>query len=314
MDEEKKNIKEDEIDLREIFRVFVKRKWWFIGTFIVVLIAGLLFTFLKTQEYTSTSILKIKEDYYLDFIGMYFPEEASELKIGSLNDVAIELKLNKTLNEVADRLDYNIDKDDLDKAINVSIDKDKENVSINKDKEILMITAVYNDAEVTYKINKTLLDVYKREKNSEFNEAFDRLLQKIEADLIGTQKEIEELSIRAEEYIIGFNVKLLNEIEKSGSDIPFSGSNYTSPEIAGKLNHNLTVYNDLDEINCIITENKELFVNKIEVIENPEISDVVAETNYIRNVLITIFLSVIVGFMMVFIVNYLDSLRKYKNI
>ena len=47
-------INEDEIDLREIFRVFVKRKWWFIGIFIVVLIAGLLFTFLKTQEYTST--------------------------------------------------------------------------------------------------------------------------------------------------------------------------------------------------------------------------------------------------------------------
>jgi len=314
MDEEKKNIKEEEIDLREIFRIFIKRKWWFIGTFIVVLIASLLFTFLKTQEYTSTSILKVKEDYYLDSISMYFPKEASELKIGSLNDVSIELKLSKTLNDVTKSLNYNIDRNDLDKAINVSIDKDKENVSINKDKEILMITAVYNDAEVTYKINKTLLDVYKREKNSEFNEAFDRLLQKIEADLIGTQKEIEELSIRAEEYIIGFNVKLLNEIEKSGSDIPFSGSNYTSPEIAGKLNHNLTVYNDLDEINCIITENKELFVNKIEVIENPEISDVVAETNYIRNVLITIFLSVIVGFMMVFIVNYLDSLRKYKNI
>jgi len=306
MDEEKKNIKEDEIDLREIFRIFIKRKWWFVSTFIVVLIAGLLFTFLNTPipEYSSTSIIKISDDYLLDSINKYFPKEASELKIGSLNDVSIELKLSKTLNNIISALDYDIDKDDLDKAIDVSIDKDK---------EILIITTVYNDAEVTYKINKTLLDVYKREKNSEFNEAYDRLLQKIEAGLIDTQKEIEELSGRAEEYIIGFNVKLLNEIEKSGSDIPFSGTNYTSPEIAGKLNHNLTVYNDLDEINCIITENKELFVNKIEVIENPEISDVVAEINYIRNVLITIFLAVIVGFMMVFIVNYLGSIKN-KNI
>jgi len=304
MDEEKKNIKEDEIDLRGLARIFISRKWWFIGTFIVVLVAGLLFTFLHTSEYSSTSILKVKEDYYLDSISMYFPKEASELKIGSLNDVSIELKLSKTLNNIIRALDYDIGKDDLDKAINVSIDKDK---------EILIITTVYNDAEVTYKINKTLLDVYKREKNSEFNEAYDRLLQKIEAGLIDTQKEIEELSGRAEEYTIGFNVKLLNEIEKSGSDIPFSGFNYTSLEIAGKLNQNLSVYNDLEKINCILTENKELFVNKIEIIENPEISDVVAETNYIRNVLITIFLAVIVGFMMVFIVNYLDSLKKYKN-
>jgi len=307
MDEEKKNIKEDEIDLREIFRIFIKRKWWFVSTFIVVLIAGLLFTFLNTPipEYSSTSIIKISDDYLLDSINKYFPKEASELKIGSLNDVSIELKLSKTLNNIISALDYDIDKDDLDKAIDISIDEEK---------EILTLTTTYNDPEITYKINKTLLDVYKREKNSEFNEAYDRLLQKIEAGLIDTQKEIEELSIRAEEYIIGFNVKLLNEIEKSGSDIPFSGVNYTSPEITGKLNNSLTVYTDLNKINCIITENKELFVNKIEVIENPEISDVVAETNYIRNVLITIFLAVIVGFMMVFIVNYLGSLRKYKNI
>jgi len=306
MDEEKKNIKEDEIDLREIFMIFIRRKWWFVGTFIIVLIAGLLFTFLNTPtpEYSSTSIIRISDDYLLDSINTYFLEEASELKIGSLNDVSIELKLRETLNDIIRVLDYDIDKNDLDKAINVSIDKDK---------EILIITTVYNDAEVTYKINKTLLDVYKREKNLEFNEAYDRLLQKIEAGLIDTQKEIEELSGRAEEYIIGFNVKLLNEIEKSGSDIPFLGANYTSPEIAGKLNYTLTVYNDLEKINYILIENKELFVNKIEIIENPEISDVVAETNYIRNVLITIFLAVIVGFMMVFIVNYLDSLRKYKN-
>lgn len=296
-------INEDEIDLRELARIFIKRKWWFIGTFLVVLIAGLLFTFLNTPtpEYSSTSIIKISDDYLLDSINKYFPKEASELKIGSLNDVSIELKLSKTLNNIIRVLDYDIDKDDLDKAINVSIDKDE---------EILIITTVYNDAEVIYKINKTLLDVYKREKNSEFNEAYDRLLQKIEAGLIDTQKEIEELSGRAEEYIIGFNVKLLNEIEKSGSDIPFSGFNYTSPEIAGKLNHKLTVYNDLDKINCIITENKELFVNKIKVIENPEISDVVAETNYIRNVLITIFLAIIIGFVVVFIANYFISLKK----
>ncbi len=293
----------DEIDLREIFRIFVKRKWWFIGTFLVVLIAGLLFTFLNTPtlEYSSTSIIKISDDYLLDSINKYFPKEASELKIGSLNDVSIELKLSKTLNEVTKTLNYDIDRNDLDKAINISIDEEK---------EILTLTTVYNDPEITYRINKTLLDVYKNKKNSEFNEVYKRLVQKIGAKLIDAQEQIEELSGRAEEYIIGFNVKLLNEIEKLGSDIPFLGANYTSPEIAGKLNHNLRVYNDLEEINCIITENKELFVNKIEVIENPEISDVVAETNYGRNVLITIFLAVIVGFVVVFLANYFISLRR----
>ena len=301
MNQKKDISSEDEIDLRKLFRIFIKGKWWFIGTFLVVLIAGLLFTFLIPKEYTSTSILKVKEDYYLDSVGIYFPEEASELKTGSLNDVSIELKLRETLNEVINKLDYNIDKNDLDKAIGISIDEEK---------EILTLATTYNDPEITYKINKTLLDIYKNKKNSEFNKVYDRLMQKIEARIIDTQGQLDELSNLAEEYIIGFNVKLLNEIEKSGSGIPFSGANYTSPEIAGKLNYTLSVYNDLENINYILTENKELFVNKIEVIENPEISDVVAETNYIRNVLITIFLAAIVGFMMVFIVNYFITSKK----
>jgi len=303
MNEEKKNIKEDEIDLREIFMIFIKRKWWFLGTFLVVLIAGLLFTFLNTPtpEYSSTSIIKISDDYLLDSINKYFPKEASELKIGSLNDVSIELKLRETLNEVTKALNYNIDRNDLDKAIGISVDEEK---------EILTLTTIYNNPEISYRINKTLLDVYKNKKNSEFNEVYKRLVQKIGAKLIDAQEQIEELSGRAEEYIIGFNVKLLNEIEKSGSDVPFLGANYTSPEIARKLNYSLTVCNDLEKINYILKENKELFVNKIEVIENPEVSGVGAETNYIRNVLITIFLAVIVGFVVVFLANYFISLKK----
>ncbi|GAG62206.1 unnamed protein product, partial [marine sediment metagenome] len=126
MNQKKATIKEDEIDLRELFRIFIKRKWWFIGTFVIVLIAGLLFTFLNTPDYTSTSMLKVKEDYYLDSIYMdsiseYFPAEASELKIGSLNDVATELKLSNTLDEVIKDLNYDIDRNDLDKAINISV-------------------------------------------------------------------------------------------------------------------------------------------------------------------------------------------------
>ncbi len=304
MNQKKATVKEDEIDLRELFRIFIKRKWWFIGTFVIVLIAGLLFTFLNTPDYTSTSMLKVKEDYYLDSIGEYFPEEASELKIGSLNDVATELKLSNTLNEVIKDLNYDIDRNDLDKAINISIDKEK---------EILTITTTYSDPEIAYKINKTLLDVYEKEKNSEFSESYGRILQKIETKLINIQEEIDKLSESAEEYIIGFNVKLLSEIEKSGSDIPFSGANYTSPEIAGKLNYTLSVYNDLEKINYILKENKELFVDKIEVIEGPEVSDVVADTNYGRNIAVSIFLAVIVGFMMVFVANYFITSKSPKE-
>ena len=79
---------------------------------------------------------------------------------------------------------------------------------------------------------------------------------------------------------------------------------YISPEISRELNHDLIVYNDLENINYILKENRELFVDKIEVIEGPEISDVEASANYGRNILISIFLALIVGFIVVFVVNY----------
>jgi len=301
MNQKKDIASEDEIDLRELFRIFVNRKWWFVGTFIVVLIAGLLFTFLKTSEYASTSMLKVKEDYYLDSVSEYFPSEASELEIGSLNDVATELKLSRTLDKVTKALNYDIDGNDLDKAINISIDEEK---------EILIITTVYSDPEIAYKMNETLLDVYEKEKNSEFNEVYDKLLQKTEARLADTQEKIEELSGKAEEYIIDFNAKLLKEIGKSAYDAPLVVTTYISPEISGELNYALAVYNDLENINYILKENRELFVDKIEVIEGPELSDAGASANYGRNVLISIFLALIVGVMMVFVANYLASSKK----
>jgi len=304
MNQKKATVKEDEIDLRELFRIFIKRKWWFIGTFVIVLIAGLLFTFLNTPEYSSASMLKVKEDYYLDSISRYFPEEAYELRIGSLSDVSIELKLSETLNDVTKALNYDIDRNDLYKAINISIDKEK---------EILMLTTVYSDPEIAYRINKTLLDVYTEEKNSEFSKTYDKLIQKIETKLASIQEEIDELSIEAEEYMIDFNFKIINKLEKSGSNMYFSGVNYVPPIILNKLNSKYLIYNDLEKINSNLLENKEFFVNKVEILESPEISDNPTDTSYKRNVIVSLFTAIIVGFMVVFAVNYFAS-SKNKNI
>ena len=304
MNQRKDIASEDEIDLRELFRIFIKRKWWFIGTFIVVLIAGLLFTFLRTPEYTSTSMLRISNDYLLDSINKYFPKEAYELRIGSLSDVSIELKLSETLNEVDKALDYDIDKDDLSKAINISIDKEK---------EVLMVTTVYSDPEIAYRINKTLLDVYKSKKNLEFNETYNKLVQKIETKFASIQEEVDKLSTEAEECMIDFNFKIINKLEKSGSNMYFSGVNYIPPVILNKLNSKYLVYNDLEKINSNLLENKEFIIDKVEILEKPEIPIVVVDSNYKRNVIVSLFTAIIVGFMVVFAVNYFAS-SKNKNI
>jgi len=42
--------KEDEIDLIELFRIFIKRKWWFIGSVLIILVAGLLYVFIQPNN------------------------------------------------------------------------------------------------------------------------------------------------------------------------------------------------------------------------------------------------------------------------
>jgi len=74
MNQNNENITEDEIDLREIFRVFAKRKWWFIGTVIVVLIVGCLYVFMQPVTYTATCRFDIGEDYANDKLSEFYPK------------------------------------------------------------------------------------------------------------------------------------------------------------------------------------------------------------------------------------------------
>ncbi len=301
----KKQIKsEDEIDLRELARIFINRKWWFIGTFIVVLIAGLLFTFLNTPDYSSTSILKVKEDYYLDSISEYFPEEADSLKIGNLGDVSMELKSDEVLEEVISSLDFKIERAELNEAINISID-DK--------KEIITITTLHSNPEIVYRINEALLNVYEGRKNLEFEETYNSLIEKVDESLLNVYKEVEEISTRIENYIVDFNLKLIKEMEnKIGSNIYFSGINYVSPILLNELNSKYLIYSDLEKLKYNLTENKELFINKMEILERPKVPTTAVDTNYKRNALISLFLAIILGIVVVFVANYFISSKEPK--
>ena len=65
------NSNNDTIGFRQISGFFMKSKWWFIGTFLIILIGGLLFTFLKSPEYSSSFQVKIKDSYYDDYLYKY---------------------------------------------------------------------------------------------------------------------------------------------------------------------------------------------------------------------------------------------------
>ena len=66
-----------EIKLIDLIKVFIRRKWWFIGAFIIIFIAGILFTFLRTPQFSLTSTLVVSgitPDYYGSCMQL-FPEK-----------------------------------------------------------------------------------------------------------------------------------------------------------------------------------------------------------------------------------------------
>ena len=301
MNKNKNSTNEDEIDLRELFKGFTNRKWWFIGTFIIILIAGLLIIFIRNPGYNSNSKIEIVKDHHISSIEEYFPEEASKLRTKGLAGVSIEMESDEVLEELAGNLSFNISKGKLLNAIHTYI---------NGQRGILTLNVNYTDPESAYEINKKLLDVYKAKKTLELSGAYNILVQKVEKRLVDIQKEINKLSSEAEEYVIDFNLALLEDIKEENPNINFLGIDYIPPDLSIKLDYLSLTYSDLEKIRYSLTEDKELFTNEIEVVEDPEILDIRADKNYKLSALISLFVAIISGIIIVFIVNYFLSFKK----
>jgi len=264
-----------EVELKDLLKVFVRRKWWFIGAFIIIFITGILFTFLRTPQFnmTSTLIISSIEPECYESLMKSFPEKTGELTGVSNVSESKKLLSEDLLEEVAANINYNIDVDELKDTVFVYA----------KRGEILELTTVYNDAEKTYKINKVLLETYLNKREYEINQAYQNLLDEIELEMSTITTEIEDLS------------------EQSNNE-----NNLINKEIELKYE----TYYSLEENRDVLIENKNYFTERISVSEAPDISNVYAYFNYKRDIIFSFFLAIALGLITVFAANYFQSLKK----
>lgn len=265
----------NEVELKDLLKVFIRRKWWFIGTFIIVFITGILFTFLRTPQFNMTSTLKvsgINSENYKSLM-QSFPEKTRELTGISNVTESKEFLSEDLLEETAGNLEFDIDMDELKDIIYVYTAKGG----------ILKITTVDDDTEKAYEINKILLETYLDNRVYEINQMYQSLLSEIELEMSTIAAEIEGLS------------------EKSGSD-----DDLIDKEIELKYE---TYYN-LEENKDLLVENKDYFTDRIEVSEEPKISDVYEYFNYKRDIIFSFFAAIAIGLITAFASNYFQSLRK----
>lgn len=264
-----------EIKLIDLIKVFIRRKWWFIGAFIIIFIAGILFTFLRTPQFSLTSTLVVSgitPDYYGSLMQL-FPEKTRELAGVSNISESKEFLSEDLLGEAVKSLEFNIDIDELKNTVFVYTAKGG----------ILKLTTVYNDTEETYEINKVLLETYLSKRDYEIKRAYDNLLEEIDLKMSSILAEIEDLSNKSNDE----NTLANKEIELK-----------------------YETFYILEENRNILIENKDHFIERIIVSKESDISDVYGYFNYKRDIVFSFFLAIAVGLITAFAVNYFKSSKK----
>jgi capsular polysaccharide biosynthesis protein len=164
MKQDENLIGNDNVRIKKILNIPIKKKRWFIGAFLIVFLSGILFSFLRAPLYgsgSSMTVTNIDSQVYKN-LWEFFPEDADKLA-GVTNNMISEnlisegIRSSLFLDDVSKKLSFNISKKDLKNAIYTRIEG---GVS-------LIITVVYSDPNQAYEINKTVFDQYLDKKNSE---------------------------------------------------------------------------------------------------------------------------------------------------
>ncbi|MGZ5486326.1 MAG: hypothetical protein ACXWFB_10525 [Nitrososphaeraceae archaeon] len=186
------------LDVKDVIKVFNKRKWWFVVTFIIVLILSLLFSFslYKNSYYgvKSQITITLKNNNSQVMISELYPEESdilwlnlAEENIPSyLGDIVGGTNREIFINELNKSLNFGLSDNELRERIGYTID-DKENR--------LTITTYSDDMETAKKINESLINIYTNNRISYFNTTYNVLLLKVEKKISENQ-----LSKNTEEY------------------------------------------------------------------------------------------------------------------
>jgi len=311
------NYKSDEYsaDLRDVFRVLVKRKIAFFISFVIILIISLTYTFLLGPSYLSVSRLKINnlDTAYNNILNKFFPEESGsllifptdridELEVSKLNLLLNQIKYGDVLDKVSEISGKKYLKKDLIKSMDLRI---------NTDEKVLVINIYSKNAENAFEINKLIIDNYLSKINSSFEKSYDELLTKINNLIIEKNKNLNELNIEAEKYVTDYNLKFIEKLKKSDlGNFNFTGIDYIPPTLAKNINDIFGDINDLSGAKNILEQNKDLFVKRIIVVEYPNLNDVIDYSNYIRNIILSIIVSLIFAAIISFIINYFKTPKK----
>jgi len=332
MENKKSVLKQDEIDLKEVFRIFAKRKWWFVASFVVILILGLLYTFLQPINCQVLYQFDLEETYSNSSLFKLYP--ASEFSLNSFdseNTPSIFKSANifETLESLSEDVDYS--------RLLVS-----DYVTIEQSIKANVFTVKVSDPEcaLASKIALALINAYDDYIISENKEALDQVLALMDSEIEGYEqknRDLEEEISKIEDsidavyddlldYIVDYNIELASKL-KEESQGSYSSYNIVIPpnefedEIAfikdevniykEKIVDNKSEIVDLSMLRENLVENEEVITDRVNLLSEIPIYE--TDNRRARNIIVTVALGIVVGIIVVFTANFFLSLRKNKN-
>jgi len=309
LNKEEDNISEDAIDLRTLFRLFLKRKWWFITTVIIVALLGFLYILRIPILYEVKYKFSLRDDYVQDEYLNYSESQDDlisnqDVFIGA-SDVPLILKTDlifKALEEIPEIDDY---KPYVDSSL-IKIDLDR-------DTSVFSLKVKDSSKELAKKIGLKLIEsLGERIKNQDI-EIFNNTIEMIGEDIGILQEESRVFEQKISE--------ISTEIDALYSQMGGNTTEQFEYEIMEKKGELLLYREDIigneDEIRRLesfsqeLTDEKDGVVNRVDLLtEEPSIN---VENNRAINSIIVVLLSILTGLVVVIGVNYIDKLRRSRK-
>lgn len=282
-----KNNLDDSIDLRTLFRLFLRRKWWFIGTAVIVLAVGMFYVISKPTTYEVRYRFILNDDYVQDDYLQYSDTQdkyiANQSVFIGAGDVPLIIKTEpivKGLDGIEEIGDYT-----------TYVESSLISIDINKDTSFFSLKVKENDKKLSKNIALGLLEsLAQRIKESDI-EIFENTLAMIDKDIKTLEDEIAEFEgeiANLDEGVFEQKAEILIYKEKI-------------------IDNDYQIKNLNDLYQRFLSE-KNNVGNRIEIITKDPSYNI--ENNRIINSIIVILLSILTGIVVVLAVNYIYKLKR----
>jgi len=337
MDSENDTKNGDEINLSDVILIMIRKKWWFIGTLLVVLIIGLTYVFLQPVSYILTYQIELNKDYHNKTLSELYPNHEKDLNYLTLQNVPVLLKSEEVLKSVKD-----LNKDFDYKRLR-NEEADLLSISLTENTSIFDISVANPDYTLADNINKTLISTLKNMTGERLEVNLDDILARIDADTLEIEdennmfestkiaelkSEIDKLYEELDRYIIDYNIELSDRLEENKKSENVSFYNVIIPpnDISSKisdLNSEIKVYENkvlenkgkiivLENLYEELLKDEDAITERIRLVSDSPYYKV--ESNRLRNIAIVIAASIILAILMVFIVNAIENSRLKEKI